>query len=172
MVRVNHHLALADLVLGDFQTSRSRVAWAPTKRRWLAGSPTFIGPASGQLIRMQAAVALLRLCSDPLRTQPSLLLCGAEWTSPRVPDGGGRLDSVASTFAEGLRRLRELCAQPPSDDAGARAAHTARTELLKVLEAAPVPWRRLSQAEGGAERRMIHASTAAPFPGVTETGVQ
>ena len=45
-------------------------------------------------------------------------------------------------------------------------------ELLKVLEAAPVPWRRLSQVEGGAERRMIHASTAAPFPGVTETGVQ
>ena len=141
-------------------------------KRWVAGFPTFVGPASGQLIRMQAAVALLRLCSDPLRTQPSLLLCGAEWTSPRVPDGGGRLDSVASTFAEGLRRLRELCAQPPSDDAGARAAHTARTELLKVLEAAPVPWRRLSQAEGCAERRMIHASTAAPFPGVTETGVQ
>ena len=141
-------------------------------KRWVAGFPTFIGPPSGQLIRMQAAVALLRLCSDPLRTKPSLLLCGAEWTSPRVPDGGGRLDSVASTFAEGLRRLRELCAQPPSDDAGARAAHTARTELLKVLEAAPVPWRRLSQAEGGAERRMIHASTAAPFPGVTETGVQ
>ena len=106
-------------------------------------------------------------------TKPSLLLRSAEWTSPRVPNGG-RLDSVASTFAEGLRRLRELCAQPPSGGAsmGARAAHTARTELLKVLEAAPVPWRRLSQAEGGAERRMIHASTAAPFPGVTETGVQ
>jgi len=138
----------------------------------VAGFPTFIGPPSGQLIRMQAAVALLRLCSDPLRTKPSLLLCSAEWTSPRVPNGGGRLDSVASTFAEGLRRLRELCAQPPSDGAGARAAHTARTELLKVLEAAPVPWRRLSQAEGGAKPRMIHASTAAPFPGVTETGVQ
>ena len=143
-------------------------------KRWVAGFPTFVGPPSGQLIRMQAAVALLRLCSDPLRTKPSLLLCSAELTSPRVPNGGGRLDSVASTFAEGLRRLRELCAPPPSGGAsmGARAAHTARTELLKVLEAAPVPWRRLSQAEVGAERRMIHASTAAPFPGVTETGVQ
>ena len=105
-------------------------------KRWVAGFPTFIGPASGQLIRMQAAVALLRLCSDPLRTQPSLLLCGAEWTSPRVPDGGGRLDSVASTFAEGLRRLRELCAQPPSDDAGARAAHTARTESFIITHRA------------------------------------
>ncbi len=147
--------------------------------------PTFFGPANGQAIRMQAAFGLLRLCSDPGRSfatgpqdvQTSVLLCSRkEWIGPTFVQP--QLDTVAATVAEALRRLRLLCT-PGSKPTERDQTQKAREQLLVAMESTWLPWRRVSEE---ANRRrsdqnsewvlLQHCSTAAPFPGVTELGVQ
>lgn len=155
---------------------------------------TFFGPSNGQAIRMQAAFAMLRVCSDPNLSfgadgegdLASAMLCSnPEWvrtTNPRnVPP---QRDTVATTVAEAFRRLRLLCSTPASQLASLGRMRKAREHLLATLESTPLPWRSVLpevtkvqskhrqcglMADGDAI--LQHCSTAAPFPAVAEVGV-
>eukprot|EP01043_Picozoa_sp_COSAG02_P051050 COSAG02_NODE_5323_length_4438_cov_6.014519_3_plen_744_part_00 len=147
--------------------------------------PTFFGPANGQGIRMQAAFGLLRLCSDPDRffntgpqdMQVSVTLCSRkEWIGPTstVCKVQPQLDTVAATVAEALRRLRMLC--PPTSKLTERdQTQKAREQLLVAMTSTRLPWRRISEEARDQNSEWVllqHCSTAAPFPAVTELGVQ
>ena len=133
---------------------------------------------------MQAAFGLLRLCSDPCRFFPSgaehaqdcvILWSRREWVGAgsRAHVGEAQHDAVAATVAEARRRLRLLCAV--STLARADRTQAAREQLLATLESTALPWRSVlsdqSSAVGGA-KVLQHCSTAAPFPAVSERGVQ
>ena len=130
--------------------------------------PTFFGPSSGQAIRMQAAFALLRVCSDPEQSfESGTLLCSLpEWASEDAPAEIQR-DTTAATVATALRRLRELCG---ASGKSKNPSHATREQLLAVLESAALPWRRV-ESDVAIEAVLQHCSTAAPFPGVSEAGV-
>ena len=145
---------------------------------------------------MQAAFGLLRLCSDPCRFFPSgaehaqdcvMLWSRCEWVGAGSRDrdsdrdrdrdrahvGEAQHDVVAATVAEARRRLRLLCAAATL--ARADRTQAAREQLLATLESTALPWRSVlsdqSSAVGGA-KVLQHCSTAAPFPAVSERGVQ
>ena len=145
--------------------------------------PTYFGPANGQTIRMQAAFALLRVCSDPNRFfggsdhHGSIVLRSrAEWVGiPYVRGIQPQHDTVAATLAEAIRRLRLICDAPsPSQRPGPDGTQRAREHLLSMLQPTMLPWRSISledESQPNSGVLLQHCSTAAPFPTVTEVGV-
>ena len=138
---------------------------------------------------MQAAYALLRVCSDPDLSSSSgtehgtiMLPSRPEWVATtNVCVVQPQHDTVATTVAEALRRLRLLCCIPTASQlAGGERTQKARKHLLEVFESTVFPWRNVppgghsERSSGVADDEVVlqHCSTAAPFPAVTEVGVQ
>eukprot|EP01052_Picozoa_sp_SAG31_P032967 SAG31_NODE_3670_length_4002_cov_17.262875_1_plen_745_part_00 len=154
--------------------------------------PTYFGPSNGQVIRMQAAFALLRVCSDPNLSsdigvehgQTTAMLCSRpEWVATaNMSVTQPQHDTVAATVDEALRRLRLLCSiTAPSQLVGVDRTQKAREHLLAILESEAFPWCRIpledqrersSGIVAGGGVVLQHCSTAAPFPAVLEVGVQ